>query len=237
MTFGSELLATVCGGPEALRTAPELRHLVDLPARSAEPRPWPDWVAPESVAALRDAGIERPWSHQIDAAELAHRGHDVVISTGTASGKSLVFQLPIIEALAGDRRARALYLAPTKALSHDQLRAAHRLTAANPALADVCPASYDGDTPTDIRQFVRERSRWLFSNPDMVHLSILRNHTRWGPFLRDLRFLVIDECHHYRGIFGSNVALVLRRLLRLCERYGGPGSTGPTVIFASATTA
>lgn len=237
VTFGSELLAALCGGSGAVRTAPELRHLVDLPARSAEPRPWPDWVAPEVIATLRDAGIERPWSHQIEAAELARRGNDVVISTGTASGKSLAFQLPVIDALARDRRARALYLAPTKALGHDQLRAAHRLTADSPSLADVCPASYDGDTPAEIRQYARERARWLFSNPDMIHLSLLRNHTRWGPFLRGLRFIVVDECHHYRGVFGSNVALVLRRLIRLCERYAGPGSTGPTVIFASATTA
>lgn len=237
VTFGSELLAALCGGSGAVRTAPELRHLVDLPARSAEPRPWPDWVAPEVIATLRDAGIERPWSHQIEAAELARRGNDVVISTGTASGKSLAFQLPVIDALARDRRARALYLAPTKALGHDQLRAAHRLTADSPSLADVCPASYDGDTPAEIHQYARERARWLFSNPDMIHLSLLRNHTRWGPFLRGLRFIVVDECHHYRGVFGSNVALVLRRLIRLCERYAGPGSTGPTVIFASATTA
>jgi DEAD/DEAH box helicase domain-containing protein len=231
------LLAAVCGGSAAVRTAPELRHLVDLPACSAEPRPWPAWVSPEIIATLHEAGIERPWSHQVDAAELARRGNDVVISTGTASGKSLAFQLPVIDALARDPRARALYLAPTKALGHDQLRAAHRLTAGSPSLTDVCPASYDGDTPAEIRQYARERARWLFSNPDMIHLSLLRNHTRWGPFLRGLRFVVVDECHHYRGVFGSNVALVLRRLLRLCERYAGPGSTGPTVIFASATTA
>lgn len=237
MTFGSELLAALCGGTGALRTAPELRHLVDLPARSAEPRPWPAWVTPEVVATLREAGIEQPWTHQIEAAELARRGNDVVINTGTASGKSLAFQLPIIDALARDPHARALYLAPTKALSHDQLRTAHRLTAASPALAGVCPASYDGDTPAEIRQFARERARWLFSNPDMIHLSLLRNHTRWGPFLRGLRYVVVDECHHYRGVFGSNVAFVLRRLLRQCARYSSPGSAGPTVIFASATTA
>lgn len=237
MTFGTELLAAVCGGSAAGRTAPELRHLADLPARSAQPRPWPDWVLPEIVATLHEAGVERPWSHQIEAAELARRGNDVVISTGTASGKSLAFQLPVIDALARDPRARALYLAPTKALGHDQLRAAHRLTAGSPSLADVCPASYDGDTPAEVRRYAREQARWLFSNPDMIHLSLLRNHTRWGPFLRGLRFVVVDECHHYRGVFGSNVAFVLHRLIRLCERYAGPGSTGPTVIFASATTA
>jgi DEAD/DEAH box helicase domain-containing protein len=106
-----------------------------------------------------------------------------------------------------------------------------------PGLADAAPVSYDGDTGAEVRRFARERSRWLFSNPDMIHLSLLRNHARWAVFLRGLRFIVVDECHHYRGIFGSNVAMVLRRLIRLCERYRAPGSPGPTVIFASATTA
>jgi DEAD/DEAH box helicase domain-containing protein len=156
-----------------------------------------------------------------------------VISTGTASGKSLAYQLPILHVLVTDPRARVLYLSPTKALGHDQLRAAHALTAAIPRLRDVAPAAYDGDSPAEVRRFARERSRWLFSNPDMVHLSMLRNHARWAVFLRNLRYLVVDECHYYRGVFGSNVAMVLRRLLRLCARYSG----APTVLFASATTA
>lgn len=237
VTFGNELLAAVCGDSGGDRSAPELRHLVDLPARSAEPRSWPGWASPEAVAALRRSGVDHPWSHQVEAAELARCGHDVVISTGTASGKSLAFQLPILDCLARDPRSRALYLAPTKALGHEQLRKAQRLTEDSPILATICPASYDGDTPVEIRQFARERARWLFSNPDMMHTSLMRNHRRWSSFLRCLRFVVVDECHYYRGIFGSNVALVLRRLLRLCAHYSGPDSTGPTVIFASATTA
>ncbi len=241
MTFGGELLAAIAATPgtgagTAARN-PALRHVAEIPARGAEPRPWPDWIDPEVVAALREGGIDRPWSHQVEAADLARHGHDVVVSTGTASGKSLAFQLPILDALARDPRARALYLSPTKALGHDQLRAALRLTANTPNLSDVCPASYDGDTSAEIRRFVRERSRWLFSNPDMVHLSMLRNHARFAVFLRNLRFVVVDECHHYRGVFGSNVAMVLRRLIRLCERYSTAGSAGPTVVFASATTA
>jgi DEAD/DEAH box helicase domain-containing protein len=155
------------------------------------------------------------------------------VSTVTASGKSLAYQLPVLNALATDPRARVLYLSPTKALGHDQLRAAHALTTAIPRLNDVAPTAYDGDSPAEVRRFARERSRWLFSNPDMVHLSILRNHARWAVLLRGLRFVVVDECHYYRGVFGSNVAMVLRRLLRLCARY----SAAPTVIFASATTA
>ena len=120
------------------------------------------------------------------------------------------------------------------------MRAAHALTAAVPRLSDVAPTAYDGDSPAEVRRFARERSRWLFSNPDMVHLALLRNHARWAVFLRGLRYLVIDECHYYRGVFGSNVAMVLRRLLRLCARYSAdPAAPSllPTVIFASATTA
>ncbi|PRC45533.1 DEAD/DEAH box helicase, partial [Mycobacterium sp. ITM-2017-0098] len=107
-----------------------------------------------------------------------------------------------------------------------------------PGLSDVAPTAYDGDSPAEVRRFARERSRWIFSNPDMIHLSMLRNHARWAVFLRNLRYLVVDECHYYRGIFGSNVAMVLRRLLRLCSRYSATGAdfAGPTVVFASATT-
>lgn len=234
-SFGADLLATLRAA-EAGRT-PSLLHVTDLPARPGEPKDWPDWVHPEVPAALRDHGISAPWSHQVEAADLAHAGRDVVISTGTASGKSLAFQLPILDALARDPRARALYLSPTKALGHDQLRTAHLLTAAIPDCHDVAPTSYDGDTAADVRRFARERSRWLFSNPDMIHLSLLRNHPRWAVFLRGLRYVVVDECHYYRGIFGSNVAMILRRLLRLCARYAPAGSAGPSVIFASATTA
>src|SRR5690606_35167755 len=118
---------------------------------------------------------------------------------------------------------------------HDPRRAARELTGAGARLATVAPTAYDGDSPTEVRRFARERSRWIFSNPAMVHLAMLRNHGRWAVFLRHLRYVVVDECHYYRGIFGSNVAMVLRRLLRLCQRYSAGGS--PTVFFASATTA
>ncbi|HYB34641.1 MAG TPA: DEAD/DEAH box helicase [Mycobacterium sp.] len=229
--FGGELLAAAIAGTEAGEHP--LRHVAELPPRHGQPRSWPAWAEPELVRAFSDRGISAPWSHQFDAAELAHAGRHVVVSTGTASGKSLAYQLPILNALLTDPRARVLYLSPTKALGHDQLRAAHALTTAIPRLGDVAPTAFDGDSPAEVRRFARERSRWLFSNPDMVHMSILRNHARWAVFLRGLRFLVVDECHYYRGVFGSNVAMVLRRLLRLCARY----STAPTVIFASATTA
>ncbi len=229
-SFGSDLLAVALAG-----TAPgehPLRHVAELPSRSGRPDSWPTWAESDVVRAFADRGISLPWSHQVGAAELAYAGRHVVVSTGTASGKSLAYQLPVLNALATDPRARVLYLSPTKALGHDQLRAAHALTAAIPRLHNVMPTAYDGDSPTEVRRFARERSRWLFSNPDMIHLSILRNHARWAVLLRGLRFVVVDECHYYRGVFGSNVAMVLRRLLRLCARY----SAAPTVIFASATT-
>ncbi|BCO44749.1 helicase [Mycobacterium intracellulare] len=233
-SFGSELLAAALAGT-ATDERP-LRHVAELPPRSGRPHDWPAWAEPDVVKAFADRGIAAPWSHQFAAADLAYAGRHVVVSTGTASGKSLAYQLPVLNALATDPRARVLYLSPTKALGHDQLRVAHALTAAIPRLHEpgfaVAPTAYDGDSPAEVRRFARERSRWLFSNPDMIHLSILRNHARWAVLLRGLRFVVVDECHYYRGVFGSNVAMVLRRLLRLCARY----SSAPTVIFASATT-
>ena len=229
-SFGSDLLAAALAGTAA--DEHPLRHVAELPPRSGRPHGWPAWAEPDVVRAFTDRGVSSPWSHQAAAAELAHAGRHVVVSTGTASGKSLAYQLPVLNALATDPRARVLYLSPTKALGHDQLRAAHALTAAIPRLHDVAPTAYDGDSPPEVRRFARERSRWLFSNPDMIHLSILRNHARWAVLLRGLRFVIVDECHYYRGVFGSNVAMVLRRLMRLCARY----SSAPTVIFASATT-
>jgi DEAD/DEAH box helicase domain-containing protein len=229
-SFGADLLAVALAG--AAPGEHPLRHVAELAARSGRPHSWPEWAEPDVIAAFTGRGISAPWSHQAQAAEFAHAGRHVVVSTGTASGKSLAYQLPVLNALATDPLARVLYLSPTKALGHDQLRAAHALTSAVPRLADVAPTAYDGDSPAEVRRFARERSRWLFSNPDMIHLSILRNHPRWAVLLRGLRFVIVDECHYYRGVFGSNVAMVLRRLLRLCARY----STAPTVIFASATT-
>jgi len=232
--FGRELLACAVDGTNS--SEHPLRHVADLAPRHARAQSWPRWAESDVVAAFVERGITEPWSHQVSAADLAHSGRHVVLSTGTASGKSLAYQLPIASALAADPRARALYLSPTKALGHDQLRAAQGLTDAVARLSTVGPSAYDGDSSQEARRFTRESSRWIFSNPDMIHLSMLRNHARWAVFLRNLRFIVVDECHYYRGIFGSNVAMVLRRLMRLCARYGGDGP-GPTVIFASATTA
>ncbi len=229
--FGTELLNAALAGTDPGERP--LRHLRRWPPQTGRTRPWPCWAEPDVIGAFTGLGIDAPWSHQVEAAELAHAGTHTVLSTGTASGKSLAYQLPVLDALAADPRARALYLSPTKALGHDQLHTAHALTSAVRRLHDVVPTAYDGDTPGEVRRFARQRGRWLFTNPEMLHLSMLRNHARWAAFLRGLRFVVVDESHYYRGIFGSNVAMVLHRLLRLCRRY----AARPTVIFASATTA
>ena len=199
-----------------------------VPARAGRTARWPDWVPAPIRDTLVDHGVRAPWTHQVRAAELAHAGQDVVVATGTASGKSLAYQLPVLTALAADPRATALYLSPTKALAADQLRALAELD-----LPDVRPAALDGDTPLDERDWARRHARWVFSNPDMLHRSVLPRHARWATFLRRLRYVVLDECHTYRGVFGSHVALLLRRLLRVCARYGA----APTLVLASATVA
>ncbi|MEU2105675.1 DEAD/DEAH box helicase [Nocardia sp. NPDC019255] len=219
----------LAGGPDG---DPRLTHVAELPARAAEHSAWPTWASPEVIAALRETGVAAPWRHQVQTAEEAFHGRHVVVSTGTASGKSLGYQLPVLTTLQADPKATALYLSPTKALGADQLRAVGALTHEGP-LRDVHPATYDGDTPAEIRQWVRANARWVFTNPDMLHLGILRSHQRWARVLRRLRYVVVDECHAYRGVFGSHVALVLRRLRRIAARYGAD----PVFVLCSATSA
>jgi len=201
-------------------------HVQHVPARPGRVAPWPGWAAPAVVAALAGRGITAPWEHQVSAAELAHEGSHVVLATGTASGKSMAYQLPALTALADDPRATVLYLSPTKALAADQLRSLIRL-----GLDGVRPATYDGDTPREEREWIRQHSRFMLTNPDMLHHALLPGHARWGAFLRRLEYVVVDECHTYRGVFGSHVAHVLRRLRRVAARYG----SNPTFILASAT--
>ncbi len=201
-------------------------HLEVLPPRPAGHAPWPAWAPPTVVEAFRGRGVREPFSHQIEAAELAHAGRHVVLATGTASGKSMAYQLPALSDLTADPRATVLYIAPTKALAADQLSSLHGL-----GIAGVHPSLFDGDTPVDVRDWVRSHSRWVLTNPDMIHRGLLPQHARWIRFLRRLRYVVVDECHAYRGVFGSHIALVLRRLLRIAERYGAH----PTVVLASAT--
>lgn len=209
----------------------ELTHSTTLPAQPACYAEWPEWVLLELREALEEQGVAKLYAHQVAVAQAAWEGRDVVVSTGTSSGKSLGYRLPILSRLAEDPTACALYITPTKALGSDQLRTVLELTQGIAALHDVHPAPYDGDTPTEARAGIRDQARFIFSNPDMLHSSLLGAHQRWARVLRHLKFIVIDEAHAYRGVFGANVALVVRRLLRLCAHYG----SRPVVIAASAT--
>ncbi|MBA2945067.1 DEAD/DEAH box helicase [Streptomyces sp. PSKA28] len=217
--------------------ASRITHTEHLPPRAGHHAVWPDRIRPEVIAAVQAAGIEHPWSHQALAAEYALDGESVVVSTGTASGKSLAYLVPVLSTLLdgsdapNGRGATALYLAPTKALAADQCRAVKDL--ARPLGNAVRPAAYDGDTPVEEREWVRQYANYVLTNPDMLHRGILPSHPRWSSFLRALRYVVIDECHTYRGVFGSHVAQVVRRLRRLCARYGSE----PVFLMASATAA
>lgn len=209
------------------RDGEPLRHVHQVPARTAQVADWPGWVPDGLRESLAAAGIERPWRHQVEAAELVHARTHTVIATGTASGKSLAYQLPVLSALAGEDEPCALYLSPTKALAADQARSVGRLAAPG-----CVPATLDGDTPYEQRQWIARHANLVLTNPDMLHHAVLPRHDRWARLLRRLRFIVVDECHAYRGVFGSHVALVLRRLARLARHHGGD----PVFIAASATT-
>lgn len=206
-------------------------HLVTQPAKRAEYAPFPSWTHPGLQHWLTARGIAALYEHQALAASLAWEGRHVVLATATSSGKSLAYQLAVLSRLAQEPRATALYLTPTKALGNDQLGTLLQMCSEIEGLHEVHPSPYDGDTPTDARPTIRERSRLVVTNPDMLHQAILPNHAKWGRMLRNLHFIIIDEAHSYRGVFGAGVSLVLRRLLRLCARYGAH----PTVILASAT--
>lgn len=217
--------------------AARITHTEHLPPRIGTHADWPAQIRPEVVDAIRSAGIERPWAHQARTSEHALRGESVVVATGTASGKSLAYLAPVLSTLLdgseapNGRGATALYLAPTKALAADQRRAVRELAA--PLGTAVRPAVYDGDTPVEEREWVRQYANYVLTNPDMLHRGILPAHPRWSSFLRALRYVVIDECHTYRGVFGSHVAQVIRRLRRVCARYGAE----PAFLLASATAA
>ena len=196
-------------------------------ARAAETAPVPDALHPALRESLGRAGVTELYSHQAEAFEAAMRG-PVIVTTGTASGKSLAFNLPVLETLARDPRARALYLYPTKALAQDQARKLHELRA--PFLRH---AIYDGDTPKEERRAIRGRSNLILTNPDMLNVGVLPHHRNWGDVLANLAWVVVDEAHVYRGVFGSHVANVLRRLRRLARAYG----TEPRFVLTSATIA
>jgi len=200
-----------------------------LPERAAQTAPCPDWLDKRLVRALHSRGIEMLYTHQADALNALRTGDDIVVVTPTASGKSLCYDLPVLQAVAEDPAARALYLFPTKALSQDQLASFRELATA--AEMDVAAGVYDGDTPGPIRTNIRSAGQVVVTNPDMLHSAILPHHTKWFQLFEQLRYIVVDEAHTYRGIFGSHVANVLRRLLRLCEHYG----SRPQIVCCSAT--
>ncbi len=187
----------------------------------------PEALHPAVADALEKRGIDRLWSHQAEALYAAWAG-TTITTTGTASGKSLCFQLPTLDVLCRDSRARALYLYPSKALAQDQARALAAI-----GVDRARPAIYDGDTPREQRRQIRQRANVVLTNPDMLHMGILPNHPAWGDFFANLAVVVIDEAHVYRGVFGSHVANVLRRLRRVADAYG----TAPRFLLASATIA
>ncbi|MBW9214866.1 DEAD/DEAH box helicase [Mumia sp. zg.B53] len=215
-----------------------LLHLAREDARDAVYAPWPSWVSDALRARYRAVGVETLWAHQAEAAELAHAGHHVVVATGTASGKSAAYQLPALAALEAGRAAdlrrgrgpTVLYLAPTKALAHDQLQGLCRITS---GWEEVRAAAVDGDNTREERKWARDHANYVVTNPDLLHRTLLPSHARWARFLSGLQYVVVDECHHYRGVFGSHVSHVLRRLRRIAAHYGA----NPVVVLASATVA
>ncbi|MFC6357780.1 DEAD/DEAH box helicase [Luteococcus peritonei] len=221
----------------------EVVHVHHREASAGRTSNWPAWLPSPVLESVSAQGITRPWRHQTELAELAFAGRHAAICTSTASGKTLAYLLPVMAATAVDpgvlgvevdsvrsrlvtRKHTALYLAPTKALAHDQLRSATEL---GPEGWKV--TCLDGDSDVQERRFAREFASYVLTNPDMLHRSVLPNHARWAGFLGSLRYVVIDESHRYRGVFGAHVAQVIRRLRRLCAQYGA----NPTFILASAT--
>jgi DEAD/DEAH box helicase domain-containing protein len=224
-----------------------LTHLRELPQRAGRTAPWPEWADPALVAGYQVLGVDQPWQHQAEAADAAWSGRHTVLSTSTGSGKSLAFWLPALtsvratrEVPAADRgrietvtrRGSVLYLCPTKALAADQLSAVDRLLTAG-GIRDLRVSTCDGDTGREERRWIADHGDVVLTNPDFLHFALLPQHRRWSRLLGSLRYVVLDECHAFRGVFGAHVAAVLRRLRRLAGLYGAD----PVFLLASATTA
>jgi DEAD/DEAH box helicase domain-containing protein len=232
---------------EHIRSGEEYRRSIThwrcLPAREAAYADYPAGIAPALIAALQKRGIARPYTHQAAAISESLAGRHVVIVTPTASGKTLCYNVPVLNALLAEPTARALYLFPTKALAQDQLHELQELAVAlgrGPgalgelgAPSQIGAPTYDGDTSTASRASIRRTGQVIISNPDMLHTGILPHHTRWAAFFQSLRYVVIDELHYYRGVLGSHLANVLRRLKRICQFYG----SAPQFVCCSATIA
>ncbi|WP_369987726.1 DEAD/DEAH box helicase [Streptosporangium sp. 'caverna'] len=201
-----------------------MTHVEHVPARQAGETQWPDWVDERLVTRWANHGISGLWPHQAEAANLVHDGLNVIIATGTASGKSLSYLVPALSSVLDG--GTVLYLSPTKALAADQLRSLGELD-----LPELRAATFDGDTSFEERAWIRRHANYVLTNPDMIHRTLLPRHAQWSAFWRRLRMIVVDECHGYRGVFGSHVAQILRRLRRICARYG----SSPTFLLSSAT--
>ena len=228
------LVGRLAGGPGRSES---LTHLEVVDPRPAREVPWPDWLDGPVREAFEGLGVAAPWTHQRAAADLAHQRRHTVISTGTASGKSLAYLLPGLHAIEtsrgpkGQRGASVLYLAPTKALAQDQLATLRRL--GQSGLPELRASTHDGDSTPEMREWTRDHGEYVLTNPDMLHRSLLPGHARWSRFFGSLRYVVVDECHHYRGVFGAHVAQIMRRLRRVAALYGAH----PTFVLASATVA
>src|SRR5581483_10507309 len=208
-----------------------VRAIRHQPARAGEFADFPETLPASLGAALAARGISRLYVHQAEALKHATAGRNVVVVTPTASGKTLCYNLPVLSGLLADPNARAMYLFPTKALAEDQL---HKFQAAVDAMSsEVRAFTYDGDTPQDARRAIRERANVIFTNPDMLHAGVLPHHTKWARAFENLKYVVIDELHYYRGVYGSHLANLLRRLKRICDFYG----SAPQFICCSATIA
>src|SRR5579875_2771950 len=201
------------------------------PAKPARYRDVPAWLHEDVRNALSKRGISELYLHQVESLQYIHQNRDVMVVTPTASGKTLCYNLPVLDAICKNPASRALYLFPTKALSQDQVAELHSLVSG--LTTTVQSYTYDGDTPMHARERIREAGHVVVTNPDMLHAAILPHHTKWLRLFENLRYIVIDETHIYRGVFGSHVANVIRRLLRICEFYG----SRPQFILSSATIA
>ncbi|MEO7296738.1 MAG: DEAD/DEAH box helicase [Candidatus Limnocylindria bacterium] len=227
-TNADDAIAGLLAEPSLAALVTAHRVMEPRPARHA---PWPVTLDARIIAALRRRGIEAPYAHQAAAFDAASAGRNVVVVTPTASGKTLCYNLPVLDAVAKNDAARALYLFPTKALAANQLVELRALAEA--AELGLKTHTYDGDTPANVRSVVRAAGQVVITNPDMLHAAILPHHTKWFKLFENLQYVVIDELHTYRGLFGSHVANVIRRLRRICRHYGAD----PVFICASATIA
>src|SRR5215475_4231064 len=209
LTTIQDVLGSLAGRHCREEVLTAVRH---IPAREAKFRPMPAWVTSALSEAYRAKGIQDLYSHQASTAELVGDGKNVVVVTPTASGKTLCYNLPVLNAVLENPDTRALYLFPTKALAQDQLAELYDLNTRLENRFGVF--TYDGDTPGDARRAIRERGHVVLTNPDMLHTGILPHHTKWTRLFENLKFIVIDELHSYRGVFGSHLCNVLRRLRR-----------------------